>query len=148
MLTLEQMNDEQEIRDLVNQFAVLADDKNAAAQGELFLPEGTLEFQMGIDGEIHHIIGREALVKAFASTIEPCKAVYHIDGQHLITLHGDEASGTAYCVATLVNEKDGREIATVNDVRYSDEYRKIDGRWYISRRRTTFVLSESHEFLK
>jgi len=148
MITLEQMNDEHDIKELANRFAVLADEKNAVGQGELFLPDGILEFQIRYEGEIHTIKGRTALVNAFASTINPCKAVYHINGQHVIVLHGSDAAGTAYCVATLINEKDGRDIAAVNDVRYTDEYKKVDGRWYISKRRTTFVLSESHEFLK
>lgn len=147
MLTLEQMNDEREIRELANVFANLADVKDANGQGEIFLPDGVLEFQMGADGAIQNIVGREALVKAFASTINPCKAVYHINGQHVIQLDGDEATGTAYCQATLVNEKDGKDMVTVNDVRYTDQYQKSEGKWYVKKRRTTFLLSETHELM-
>lgn len=137
--------DKMEIEELVNIFANLADVKDAKSQGDLFLPTGVLEFQMGFDGEIQNIIGREALVTAFAATIEPCTAVYHLNGQHTIQLSGDEATGTAYCQATLVNDVDGKSIVTVNNVRYSDEYKKIDGKWYIKKRRTTFLISDKHE---
>ena len=67
---------------------------------------------MGFDGEIQNIVGREALVQAFAATINPCKSVYHINGQHTATLNDDltEAEGTAYCQATLVNEEDGKDV--------------------------------------
>ena len=126
----------------------LADVKDAAAQGELFLPDGWLEFQMGMDGEINKIEGREALVQAFASTIKPCKAVYHINGQHTVTVNGDSAEGIAYCVATLVNDVNGKDIVTSNYVRYSDLYAKVDGKWYIKRRRTTFLISDKHELNK
>jgi hypothetical protein len=146
MITLEQMNDEREIQNLSDQFAILADDKNAEGQGELFLADGILEFQFGYDGEIHTIHGRKEMVKAFSSTIVPCVGLYHINGQKSIKLNGSEAFGTAYCVTTLINEKDGRKTASVNDVRYQDEYKKVDGKWYISKRRSIFVLSESHEF--
>lgn len=144
-MTILEMQDKLEIQELVNVFANLADEKDAKSQGELFLENGILEFQMGFDGEIQNIIGREALVKAFAATINPCIAVYHINGQHIITLNGEEATGTAYCQATLVNDVDGKKIVTVNDVRYRDSYKKVEGKWYLEKRRTTFLISERHE---
>jgi len=148
MVSLEELHDEREIRELVNIFANLADVKDAKSQGDLFLPDGILEFQRGFDGTIQNIIGRDALVTAFANTINPCKAVYHINGQHTIKLNGDKATGTAYCMATLVKTVDGKDIVTVNSVRYTDQYVKVDGKWYIEKRRTTFILSESHELVK
>ena len=149
-MTTEIMQAKMELKELVDTFSNLADVKDAASQGELFLPEGTLEFQMGFDGEINHIEGRETLVEAFANTIGPCKAVYHINGQHSVTLNADctTAEGTAYCQATLVNEVDGRDIITTNYVRYADIYEKVDGKWYIRRRRTTFLISDKHELGK
>lgn len=143
-MTMQELIDRAELKDLVDTFSNLADVKDAAAQGELFLPDGWLEFQMGFDGEIKKIEGREALVQAFAGTINPCKAVYHINGQHNVTVSGDEAEGIAYCTATLVNEVDGIDVITSNYVRYSDLYAKVDGKWYIKRRRTTFLISDSH----
>lgn len=146
-MNTQEMIDKMEITELVNEFANLADEKDAVSQGELFLEDGKLEFQMGPEGEIKDIVGREALVTAFASTINPCKAVYHLNGQTVVTMKSEtEASGIAYCQATLVNENNGKDIVTINDVRYSDEYVKADGRWYIKKRRTTFMISESHEY--
>ena len=144
-MSIEILEAKAELKDLVDTFSNLADVKDAAAQGELFLPDGWLEFQMGMDGEINKIEGREALVQAFAATINPCKAVYHINGQHTVTVNGDSAEGIAYCVATLVNDVDGKDIVTTNHVRYSDLYAKVDGKWYIKRRRTTFMISDRHE---
>lgn len=70
---------------------------------------------MGFDGEIQNIVGREAMVQAFAATINSCKAVYHINVQHSVELNDDLTE------ATLVNE--------------------VDGEWYIKRRRTFFIES-------
>ena len=147
-MSIEILEAKAELKDLVDTFSNLADVKDAAAQGELFLPDGWLEFRMGMDGEINKIESREALVQAFASTINPCKAVYHINGQHTVTVNGDSAEGIAYCVATLVNDVDGKDIVTSNYVRYSDLYAKVDGKWYIKRRRTTFLISDKHELNK
>ena len=41
-----------ELRELVDTFSNLADIKDAKSQGELFLPDGVLEFQIGTDGEV------------------------------------------------------------------------------------------------
>lgn len=145
-MTNEMISAKMELKELVDVFSNLADIKDANGQGELFLPDGVLEFQMGFDGEIQNIAGREALVQAFAATINPCKSVYHINGQHTVKLSDDltEAEGTAYCQATLVNEVDGRDVITTNYVRYADLYVKMDGKWYIKRRRTTFLISDKH----
>ncbi len=145
-MSMEMMAAKMELKELVDVFSNLADVKDAAGQGELFLPDGVLEFQMGFDGAIQNIVGREALVAAFAATINPCKSVYHINGQHTVTMNDDctEAEGTAYCQATLVNEEDGKDVMTTNYVRYADLYTKVDGKWYIKRRRTTFLISDKH----
>lgn len=145
-MTHEELIARMEIKDVVDAFSNLADIKDAQSQGDLFLPEGYLEFQMGFDGQIHTINGREALVKAFAATINPCKAVYHINGQCNVTLNDDltEAEGIAYCQATLVNEVDGKDIITTNYVRYADVYVKVDGKWQIKSRRTTFLITDKH----
>lgn len=145
-MTNEVLTAKAELKELVDVFSNLADVKDAAAQGELFTENGVLEFQMGFDGPVQNIVGREALVAAFSATINPCKAVYHINGQHTVDLNDDltEAEGIAYCQATLVNDVDGQDVMTTNYVRYADRYVKIDGNWYIKRRRTTFLISDKH----
>ena len=137
-----------QIKELIDTFSNLADVKDAKGQGELFLEDGKLEFQMGFEGAINNIEGREALVEAFSNTINPCKAVYHINGQSNVTFINSsltEANGIAYCTATLVNEVNGKDIGTTNYVRYSDNYVKQNGKWYIKTRRTTFVTSDTFE---
>ncbi len=145
-MTNEVLSAKMELKELVDEFSNLADVKDAKSQGELFLPDGVLEFQMGFDGEIQNIVGREALVQAFAATINPCKSVYHINGQHTLKFNDDitEAEGTAYCQATLVNVEDGKDVMTTNYVRYADVYAKVDGKWFSKRRRTTFIISDKH----
>ena len=98
---VQEIQDRMEIRELTDVFANLADTKEVEKQVELFLPDGKLEFQIGFDGEINEIIGREALLKAFGGTVGPAKNVYHLNGQQTLTSYnGDEAEGIAYCQAT------------------------------------------------
>ncbi len=133
-----------EIRELTDGFANLADTREVEKRVELFLPDGKPEFQMGFDGEIHNIVGREALLKAFGNTVIPVKNVYHLNGQQTLTAYSEnEAEGIAYCQDTLVKEKDGKDVTTTNYVRYTDSCIKMDGKWYIKKRRTTFLFAET-----
>ena len=54
-MSAQEMQDRMEIRELTDRFANLADTKEVDKQVVLFLPDGTLEFQMGFDGEINEI---------------------------------------------------------------------------------------------
>ena len=150
-MTIEKLTAIQEISDLVSEFSILADDRNPQGQGPLFTEDAVLEFQMGVDGEVHEIPGRAAIVAAFENTVgasSTAKAVYHANGQLKVDLSDDltEATGTAYCMATLVNDEDGADVITTNYVRYADRYVKVDGRWYIKRRRTCFLISEKRPY--
>ena len=150
-MTLEQLIAKQELQELVSEFSILADNRDAKGQGPLFTEDAVLEFQMGPDGEVHEIPGRDAIVAAFENTVgttSTAKAVYHANGQQQVELADDlqSATGTAYCMATLVNDEDGHDVITTNYVRYADQYVKIDGRWYIKRRRTCFLISEKHPY--
>ena len=150
-MTTEQLIAKQEIRELVDEFSILADNRDAKGQGPLFTEDAVLEFQLGPEGDIHEIPGRDAIVAAFENTVgetSTAKAVYHANGQLLVELADDlqSATGIAYCMATLVNDEDGTDVITTNYVRYADRYVKIDGAWYIKRRRTCFLISEKRPY--
>ena len=68
-MTLEELIAKQEIQELVNDFSNLADDRNAQGQGPLFTEDAVLEFQMGPEGKVHEIPGRDAIVAAFENTV-------------------------------------------------------------------------------
>ena len=143
-MEMTELQDRIAIHELTDVFANLADVRDVEGQGELFLPDGVLEFQMGPEGEVHEIVGREAIVSAFRNTVLGPELVYHINGQQNLTAYtGDTAEGTAYCEATLSGEQDGEKVVTTNYVRYTDHYAKVDGRWYLARRRTVFIYSET-----
>ena len=140
-MELNELQDRMEIRELTDVFANLADVKDVEGQGQLFLEDGVLEFQIGTDGEVNEIKGRKAIVEAFRNTVGPAKLVYHINGQQTLTAYnGDEAEGVAYCEATLSNDM---KTVTTNYVRYTDHYAKVDGKWYLKKRRTVFIYAES-----
>lgn len=83
-MTMQEMQDRMEIRELTDIFANLADVKDVEGQGRLFLEDGVLEFQMGTEGQVNEIRGRQAIVEAFRNTVGPAKLVYHINGQQTL----------------------------------------------------------------
>ena len=134
-----------ELKELVDRFSDLSDLRDANGLSELFLPDGVLEYQTGFDGEIGKIEGRKNLLPAFNATLANGKALYHINGQQIVTVNGNTAEGISYCQASFVNDEDGKTVITANSIRYSDIYEKRDGKWYIKRRRSIFLISEKRE---
>ena len=61
-MTIDQLIAKQEIRELVDEFSILADNRDAKGQGPLFTEDAVLEFQLGPEGEVHEIPGRDAIV--------------------------------------------------------------------------------------
>lgn len=135
-----------ELKELVDRFSDYSDLKDAKSLSELFTQDGILEFQTGFDGELQNLSGRETLFGAFEATLAPSKALYHINGQHIVKLTGDdEAEGISYCQASFVNDEDGKNYLTTNYIRYTDNYVKQNGKWYIKRRRSVFLITDKHE---
>ena len=71
--------------------------------------------------------------------------MYHANGQLVLTLNGDTASGTSYCLVSLVANADGKKTVTSIKVFYQDTYVRQAGRWLISKRKATFALRETRE---
>lgn len=119
LMNIEQLIAKQELKELADKFSILADDRDTQGQGLLFTDDAVLEFQMGPEGEVHEIPGRDAIVAAFEGTVgakSTAKAVYHQNGQQAVVLNDDltEATGVAYCMATLVNDENGSDVITAN----------------------------------
>ena len=144
-MTIEEIQTRTELKELADKFSNLADEKDAEGQCALFTEDCIFAFQIGFDGEAQQFSGKAALVQAFASTLNANKALYHINGQQLLSFNGDTAAGTAYCQAILVAEENGKTVMHTNSIRYEDEYRKTDGRWLISKRRSIFLICDKKE---
>ena len=49
------------------------------------------------------------------------------------------------CEAMTVDDVDGKDILTVNGIRYHDHYVKKDGKWRIQRLRSIFLIADKRE---
>ena len=92
--------DREAIRDLIGNFAVSIDDKDAAGYAANFTSDAVLELPFGT------IVGREKI----AAMPGPPRhwGTQHLVGEVVIDLHGDEADTRAYLMATHVFDADNR----------------------------------------
>ena len=90
------------------------------------------------------IHGVEELEKVFSQFTASVKLSHHMNGQHVIKVDGDNATGVLYCRAALVTEEDGKKFISDNFIWYEDTYKKVDGKWLIAARTSHFVISDKH----
>lgn len=141
-MTFNMQAERQALKDLVDTFSNLADEKNVAAQMPLFTEDAVLNTFIG--GElVFEANSRDAIEKVFSDYLKPFHAVYHLNGQHTVTFQNEtNATAINYCQVALVHEVDGKNVMLSHYVRYNDTYVKQGGKWLISKRIANFMISE------
>ncbi len=140
-MTLEEMQAKIEIQELAGTFSNL--EINVPAQMALFTKDTQVKVYMG-ENLVFDIHGVEELEKIFSQFTASVKRSHHMNGQHVIKVDGDTATGILYCRAALVTEEDGKEFISDNFIWYEDTYAKIDGKWLIKARTSHFTISDKH----
>lgn len=140
---IHKLNDINEIKLIQEQFANLADEKDASAQMDLFTDDAQLILNFG--GTEMNLSGKEEIEEAFANTLNNTDILYHMNGQGTIQVDGDTATGVAYCRVVLIDTEEGITHHTDEGVRYTDEYVRQDGKWLISSRTSDFMFVDSSE---
>ena len=141
---IKQLQDKLAIKELVDVFSILADQKETEEQTLLFTEDATVETVY--NGQvISSLQGRKQIGDAFANFLRNFETVYHINGQQTVTIKGDTASGISYCLVTLIGMENGKKMKITNGVYYNDEYVKQKDKWLISKRKSTFAWQEKIE---
>ncbi len=142
-MTMNQLIERQALKDLVDTFSNLADEKRVAEQMPLFTPDAQVNTYIG--GKLFaEAKGREEIEQVFSSFLAQFHSVYHLNGQHTVTFRSEtEAEAINYCAVKLVGEQDGKQVLQDHSVRYQDTYVKQNGQWLISQRIANFMISET-----
>ena len=142
-MTMNQLIERQALKDLVDTFSNLADEKRVAEQMALFTPDAQVNTYIG--GKLFaEAKGREEIEQVFSSFLAQFHSVYHLNGQHTVTFRSEtEAEAINYCAVKLVGEQDGKQVLQDHSVRYQDTYVKQNGQWLISQRIANFMISET-----
>ncbi|CAM3815919.1 nuclear transport factor 2 family protein [Marinicrinis lubricantis] len=90
------------LRELVDNFSILADKKDVWKQTELFTKDATVDSY--VNGELTSSLkGTQEIGTAFEAYLSNFEIVYHINGQHVVSINGNQAQGTLYCRVDLIN---------------------------------------------
>ncbi|WP_233857133.1 nuclear transport factor 2 family protein [Paraburkholderia sp. HD33-4] len=138
--SLSKLLDLEEIRNLRIRYSHYLDTNHVEALGELFASDGVCDAGRGV------WVGREEIR---AGLSEAFKAYDHAGHGsypflHAVTNHwveiidADTAQGRCYLLDLETAEKPERDPWLLLGS-YADEYRRIDGRWYINRTRLDIV---------
>jgi len=134
-LSLDEVTDRDAIRDLIDAYAYCADTRDAEGQMALFT-EDTL-FRVFMDErqtEPSQVVnGREGLAPIF-DELNTYVATMHFNGQSKIILSDDTAIGTTYCFAHHLTIDGEEKKLMVAAIRYSDDFIKINNKWFFKKR--------------
>ncbi|MFF3380385.1 nuclear transport factor 2 family protein [Streptomyces sp. NPDC002680] len=144
-MSLQDLEAKSELKQLVDTFANLGDERRIKDQMALFVPDTKVQVYMG-EELVFDISGVEELEKTFSGFIANVKSLFHMNGQQVVDVDGDSATGIAYCQVKLVAEEDGKEFITDSSVRYTDEYVLRDGRWLFKTRISHFTINDKRPF--
>lgn len=139
---VQQISDKLALKELVDVFSNLADTKEVAAQVELFTEDATVDSYR--DGKlVSSLKGRQELAERFGAFLSLFEVVYHMNGQQIVEIDGDKASGVCYCQVVLIRTENGKKTMSTQGVRYKDEYVRVNGKWLISKRTSDFVWTDN-----
>jgi hypothetical protein len=141
---IEELENIRALRELVDNFSILADKKEVRKQIELFTKDATVDSY--VNGELTSSLkGTKQIGEAFEAFLSNFETVYHINGQHVVEINGDKAEGTLYCRVDLISSENGKKINNASAVSYKDEYVYENGQWLIAKRTSNFVWNDRQE---
>lgn len=133
-----------ELYALTDRFSILADKRDFESLVQLYAED--ILFRSCDNGQhIADTSGRESIKEIFDSFAKQFTVLYHMNGQKLFDIKGEQATGTTYCQVTLRENKEGKVFQTQQGLRYQNQYIKIDGEWKIKEMVSDIIWRETRE---
>ena len=141
-MTLEILKTKEDLRNLIDDYAYLGDEKKIAEQLDLFTPDVTYKVLMG-GTLVADVSGRESMEKDFNLHSSQVKTYFTLNGQHTVKVDVETASGISYSQIKMIREAEGKDVLTDYSVKYEDQYVFQNGKWLIKERTAHFLIVES-----
>lgn len=132
----------EELRGLIDAYAVLGDEKKITEQMGLFTTDTIYQAYMG-DFLAANVSGKENLEKEFNGHASQVKTYFTLNGQHTVKIIGETATGVSFSQIKMVRESEGKDTLTDYSVRYDDHYVLQNGKWLIKQRTGYFIIVEA-----
>ncbi|UTX49112.1 nuclear transport factor 2 family protein [Chryseobacterium sp. MA9] len=144
-MSTENLKIKEELRNLIDAYATLGDEKKIAEQMHLFTENVSYKAYMG-NFLAADISGREAIEKEFNMHAALVKTYFTLNGQHIVEIDGGKAHGISFSQIKMIREKDGKDSISDYSVKYKDNYVLQDDKWLISERTGYFIIVEERAF--
>ncbi|MCX8525662.1 nuclear transport factor 2 family protein [Chryseobacterium formosus] len=141
-MTLEILKTKEDLRNLIDDYAYLGDEKKITEQLDLFTPDVTYKVFMN-GALVADVSGRENMESDFNLHSSQVKTYFTLNGQHTTKIDGETATGVSFSQIKMIREADGKDVLTDYSVKYEDQYVFQNGKWRIKERIGYFVIIES-----
>mgnify|MGYP003638858502 CR=1 FL=1 len=132
------------LKQLIDNVSILGDKKDFNQQVQLFTEDAVSE-TIAEGSTILKLEGRAEMVEAFSKFLKDFETINHFNGQQVVNVEGNSATGTCYCIITLIGNENGEKIKTTIGATYKDDYVLINERWLIAKRIGNFNWREKTE---
>ena len=141
-MTPEVLRTKEELRNLIDAYAYLGDERKISEQMGLFTADTVYKVYMG-DFLAANVSGTENLEKEFNGHAAQVKTYFTMNGQHTVKIDGDTATGVSFSQIKMIREPEGKKIITDYSVKYDDRYVCENGKWLIKERIGYFIIVEA-----
>lgn len=143
-MNIQELEDRILLRELIDRVSILGDKKDFNSQVQLFSEDAVSETFAG-GKAILKLNGRKEIAEAFEGFLKDMDVVYHFNGQQVLNVEGNRASGTCYCTVTLIKNENGKKMMTNIGAVYQDDYVRLNNHWFIAKRIGNFNWQEIRE---
>jgi len=143
-MTQDILKSKEELRDLIDAYAYLGDEKKIAEQMTLFTSDVQYKVFMN-DFLAANVSGTANLEKEFNGHAAQVKTYFTMNGQHTVKIDGDHATGISFTQIKMVRTSEGRDVITDYSVKYDDKYVRKNGKWFIKERTGYFIIVEARQ---
>lgn len=142
-MTLESRNTKEELRNIIDTYAYLSDEKKISEVMELLTPDSVYKVYMN-NTLVADVTGTEKMEKEFNGHASLVKTYFTMNGQHIVNINGDNsATGISFSQLKMIREAEGKDIITDYSVKYEDKYIRQKGKWFIQERIGHFIIIEA-----
>lgn len=130
------------LRALVDNVSIYGDQKDLQRQLELFT-EDAIAKTYANNKLILDLKGRAEMEKAFPEFLKNVHTLFHCNGQQVVNIDGDTATGTCYCQITMLSTTEGKTVQHAIKAVYNDTYQRAEKQWLIAARIGNFVHQQT-----
>jgi len=140
-MNLEILKIKEELRDLIDAYASLGDEKKISEMVGVFTTDANYTVYMN-GALVGNTDGRDNLEKEFTGHASAVKTYFTLNGQHTVKIDGNTTTGVSFTQIKMIREAEGKDVLSDYSVRYDDNYVLQDGKWFIKQRTAHFIIVE------